>query len=194
MARPPRFRGGLRWLAVSRILSTRRSGLCGHFSKRLIPGVSLSALTSSIRTGCPFPCSVLHHLGFIVPPSLLTGRWALTPPFHPYRPGVPTGGMFSVTLSVEADLRPLLPRILRGRLPCGVRTFLPPASRQTSDRPPVVKTSLQRNDFASPGTNFRQNHLPENPDRNRLSENRGRRASSSAPRMAAARCAGLSRE
>ena len=30
-------------------------------------------------------CSVLHRMGFFVPPSLRRGRWALTPPFHPYR-------------------------------------------------------------------------------------------------------------
>ena len=31
-------------------------------------------------------CSVLHRMGFFVPPDLRPGRWALTPPFHPYPP------------------------------------------------------------------------------------------------------------
>src|SRR5690606_26946850 len=30
------------------------------------------------------PCCVLHRMGFFVPRRLLAGRWALTPPFHPY--------------------------------------------------------------------------------------------------------------
>jgi hypothetical protein len=74
----------------------------------------------------------LHHAGFAVPPMLPSGRWALTPPFHPYqsrllsaarlrellsgRPKVflrmatekqCTGGLFSVALSV-ADSPPRL--------------------------------------------------------------------------------------
>jgi len=35
-----------------------------------------------------------------------------------------TGGVFSVTLSVNLDLRLGCPRVLRGMLPYGVRTFL----------------------------------------------------------------------
>ena len=30
------------------------------------------------------PCFVLHHMGFVLPRRLPDGRWALTPPFHPY--------------------------------------------------------------------------------------------------------------
>ncbi len=30
------------------------------------------------------PCFVLHRMGFFVPRRLRAGRWALTPPFHPY--------------------------------------------------------------------------------------------------------------
>ena len=60
---------------------------------------------------------VLHHAGFAMPASLLTPRWALTPPFHPYlranHEDVPkvflraitgcrtAGGIFSVALSVN---------------------------------------------------------------------------------------------
>jgi hypothetical protein len=63
---------------------------------------------------------VLHHAGFALPASLLTPRWALTPPFHPYLRRVPfedvpkvflraitgirsAGGMFSVALSVNSS-------------------------------------------------------------------------------------------
>jgi len=47
-----------------------------------------------------------------------------------------TGGVFSVTLSVNPDLGRGCPRILRGMLPYGVRTFLQRISRFTSDHLP----------------------------------------------------------
>ncbi len=43
----------------------------------------------------------LHPMGFSVPPRSRSARWALTPPFHPYRRLAPVGGMFSVALSVS---------------------------------------------------------------------------------------------
>src|SRR5690349_20532640 len=46
-----------------------------------------------------------------------------------------TGGVFSVTLSVNARLRERRPRILRGMLPYGVRTFL---QRTASDSPAII--------------------------------------------------------
>lgn len=54
-----------------------------------------------------------------------------------------TGGVFSVTLSVTAILRPRCPRVLRGMPPYGVRTFLWPALRLTSDRLPSVSNLPQ---------------------------------------------------
>ncbi len=51
------------------------------------------------------------------------------------------GGLFSVTLSIDRDLRPGPPRFFRGMLPCGVRTFLPGRSR--SDRLPTGKIKLK---------------------------------------------------
>jgi len=39
------------------------------------------------------------------------------------------GGLFSVTLSIDRRLRSGPPRLFRGMLPCGVRTFLPGRSR-----------------------------------------------------------------
>ena len=91
---------------------------------RLLPG--------SQRAGGPTPCFVLHRMGFFVPRSLRAGRWALTPPFHPY-PRLREGGLFSVTLSVARDFRRGRPHVLCGMLPCGVRTFLSPGSRWDSD-------------------------------------------------------------
>ena len=60
------------------------------------------------RAGRPFPCYVLHRMGFIVPPSLRSERWALTPPFHPCPSSISNLAIrdfkravcFSVTLSV----------------------------------------------------------------------------------------------
>src|SRR5579872_6723394 len=42
--------------------------------------------------GCPAcrPYLVLLPVGFAVPLALPLARWALTPPFHPYRAGEPT--------------------------------------------------------------------------------------------------------
>ena len=45
------------------------------------------------------PYSVLLQAGFTVPPPLPSTRWALTPPFHPYRPRK-AGGLLSVALSL----------------------------------------------------------------------------------------------
>ncbi len=45
------------------------------------------------------PYSVLLQAGFTVPSPLPSTRWALTPPFHPYRPRK-AGGLLSVALSL----------------------------------------------------------------------------------------------
>src|SRR4029434_2499745 len=83
------------------------------------------------------PCSALHRMGFFVPRRLLDGRWALTPPFHPYRVTLRRpGGMFSVTLSVPCGFHRPVPRILRGMLPGGVRTFLCTENHAAIIRPP----------------------------------------------------------
>ena len=44
------------------------------------PEVSLATGQATRRL-----CLALHRMGFIVPRRLPRGRWALTPPFHPYR-------------------------------------------------------------------------------------------------------------
>jgi len=91
-------------------------------------------------------------MGFSKPPRLRLERWALTPPFHPYRHSQVepefTGGIFSVALSIgtpygvtlrvypaAADLHPS--NWLRGIAPSGVRTFLSHRlKRDGSDSPP----------------------------------------------------------
>ena len=72
----PAFRG-------STIISLPAEAGLRRIGVRLIPGDSTG--------GRPFPCSVLHHAGFTVPPSLPPARWALTPPFHPYPPSPEQG-------------------------------------------------------------------------------------------------------
>ena len=52
--------------------------------------------------------------------------------------------MFSVTLSVNVRFRECCPRILRGMLPYGVRTFLQQALRLTSDHLPSTRSLTQR--------------------------------------------------
>src|SRR2546421_9120461 len=54
-----------------------------------------------------------------------------------------TGGVFSVTLSVNARFRECCPRILRGMLPYGVRTFLQQILRLTSDHLPSADRLAQ---------------------------------------------------
>jgi hypothetical protein len=51
--------------------------------------------------------------------------------------------MFSVTLSVNARFRECCPRILRGMLPYGVRTFLQQTLRLTSDHLPSERSISQ---------------------------------------------------
>ena len=58
---------------------------------------------------------------------LLGSRWALTPPFRPYRRTLQRGGgMFSVALSVAWKLWPPGPLPLASTLPYVARTFLSP--------------------------------------------------------------------
>src|SRR6266404_7687043 len=54
-----------------------------------------------------------------------------------------TGGVFSVTLSVTAVFQLRRPRVLRGILPYGVRTFLQQALRLTSDHLPSAGNLAQ---------------------------------------------------
>src|SRR5436190_22793803 len=67
------------------------------------------------------PRAVSSYLAFSTFPALCCQR---------------TGGVFSVTLSVNARLGERRPRVLRGMLPYGVRTFLQRTLRFTSDHLP----------------------------------------------------------
>ena len=83
--------------------ATHAAGLDGHLSRRR----GSRAGGGSLRNGDQYPegsplarrsgrrpdpsCSVLHRMGFFVPPRLRSGRWALTPPFHPYPPACARG-------------------------------------------------------------------------------------------------------
>src|SRR5947207_15817947 len=67
------------------------------------------------------PRAVSSYLAFSTLPALRCQR---------------TGGVFSVTLSVNLDLRLGCPRVLRGMLPYGVRTFLCRAVKHVSDHLP----------------------------------------------------------
>jgi len=74
---------------------------------------------------------VLLREGFALPPRSLSGRWALTPPFHPYPP---TDGryVFCGTF-LSAAFGPRHPVFRQDSLSCGVRTFLSP--HEESGRP-----------------------------------------------------------
>jgi len=84
------------------------------------------------RAAPSVPYLALHRTGFSVPPSLRQERWALTPPFHPYRLMQARDWRFVFCGTIRRDVsRHRLPYIspgnpeLRGILPYGVRTFLP---------------------------------------------------------------------
>jgi hypothetical protein len=73
---------------ISRILFPAKRG-DDHFSSRFANEARSRERDATITRGSwsggrPFPCSVLHHAGFTMPPQLPSERWALTPPFQPY--------------------------------------------------------------------------------------------------------------
>lgn len=102
--------------------SRSRNGQCDYY-----PG---SAPPKRGRPDAGFPALSCTAEGFSCPVCYQRGRWALTPPFHPYRKGheVPPGGLFSATLSVVPRFREKRPWVLHGPLSGGVRTFLPQAN------------------------------------------------------------------
>src|SRR5438105_11514691 len=96
------------------------------------------------RTGCPpsvlsctawgFSCLANYSASGELLPRLFTLACA---PFQR------TGGVFSVTLSVNVRFRERCPRFLRGMLPFGVRTFLQRILRFTSDHLPSAENLSQ---------------------------------------------------
>ena len=112
---------------------------------RLAPGAPLSRSATITRELPRFRAAAGRQL-----PVLSCTPWGLSCP-GTYAPGgglLPRrftltvgpfgfgGGLFSVTLSIAPGLGPTPPRILRGMVPGGVRTFLYPDSRRDSERLP----------------------------------------------------------
>ena len=89
---------------VSRILLFGQWPNSGHSSGTTVTGgLTCSQPGSCNETGPSLlPYLALLPVGFTLPPTSPPGRWALTPPFHPYGPRAKRGvrGVFSVALSL----------------------------------------------------------------------------------------------
>jgi len=111
-------------------------------SSSLPEGRGATLKAKRVRAGPALPSYLaLLHAGFSVPRVLPLGRWALTPPFHPYQCARPkwrvhgfsvnlpqrrfhsTGGLFSVALSVAAH--PNRPWACSARHPLALPGALP---------------------------------------------------------------------
>jgi hypothetical protein len=139
-------------MAISRILSCRRSDRDDHLS---LPDFSESPTNFQFAVMRRYPrifigpaalplfCLAPHgvfrasriasravssYLAFSPLPALCCQR---------------TGGVFSVTLSVNVPFRERCPRVLRGMPPYGVRTFLQRTLRFTSDHLPSATNLSQ---------------------------------------------------
>lgn len=152
--------------AVSRILSSRSAcadGLNGHLScplfaeRTALAGCDQypegSVAFARDRAGDPcLPVLSCTTWGFSCPRACARGG-GLLPRLFTLAAGLRrVGGMFSVTLSVEAGFRRLLPRVLRGMLPFGVRTFLSPVPFSTGERPFAIRREfIRRQDLRKQG-------------------------------------------
>src|SRR4029453_7545685 len=104
------------------------------------------------RAGCPSFFFFCPPWGFSCLANSSASGELLPSPFHPcLRFSQRTGGVFSVTLSVNPDFGRDCPRILRGMLPYGVRTFLQQALRLTSDHLPSTENLAQEDIIWKPG-------------------------------------------
>ena len=65
--------------------SAAHSFLCRRILAEPAAALGVVRLTRDRWAGRPVPYLVLHRIGFVVPPTLPVERWALTPPFQPYR-------------------------------------------------------------------------------------------------------------
>ena len=81
----------------------------------------------------------LLPMGFALPSTLPWLRWALTPPFHPYRPRPPRGVPGAAVSSLWHSPRRFRHRALPGIALCGARTFLPPP--ELAPREPAIAWS-----------------------------------------------------
>ena len=91
------------------------------------------------------PYLALLQVGFAVPPALPRARWALTPPFHPYRnskiPAVCFLLHFPSPTPHEVGAWPLTSTVLYG-----ARTFLP---RKIALSPAVIRPARDRESRSS---------------------------------------------
>ena len=113
-------------LPISRVLSGRDRcrGPDDHFSRpRRCRRGSCARFAGRTVRAAPSRILGLLLVGFAVPGSSRSPRWALTPPFRPYLPGrTRAGGLFSVALSLSRRDAGRLD--LPATMPCGARTFL----------------------------------------------------------------------
>jgi len=77
-----------------------------------------------VGTGSRHPLLCLAPRGVFRAPELAPRAVGFYPAFSPLPDAETPGGLFSVTLSVTSSLGRKRPRILRGTMPGGVRTFL----------------------------------------------------------------------
>ena len=112
----------------------------GHFSRTTVAGGLKRPTRGFKRRGQRLSAySGLLQAGFTMPPASLRERWALTPPFHPYRTAsrqagqteclphtndLQQGGLFSVALSLNGSMFRPIRWALPMALSCGGRTFL----------------------------------------------------------------------
>ena len=122
------WRGSLRASGVSRRACDRYPRRAPEFPPRpgRRPGVSVWPCTA-----WGLSCPGSHPPGGGLLPRLFTLTATPVRARH--------GGLFSVTLSIDRDFRPGPPRLFRGMLPCGVRTFL--SRRSGSDHLPAPNLS-----------------------------------------------------
>jgi len=141
-------------MAVSRILSG--AGLASRawtaICLRPAPCGVGGVLTDCDQYPEGFAACAASRAGGPLPPVLSCTTWGFSCPLAYARGGgllprlftladrlAPGGGLFSVTLSVGWGFRSNLPRVLRGMLPCGVRTFLsPPSLAIPGERPSAI--------------------------------------------------------
>ncbi len=124
-------------------LSRRSRGAPRFRGMRLLPG-SCPAFARPARRRLPvMSCTTW---GFSCPGTCAPGGGLLPRLFTltPLGLAAKQGGLFSVTLSVAPDFRPTPPRILRGMLPGGVRTFLSAGRGPHSDRLPSGAKVVRR--------------------------------------------------
>ncbi len=107
----------------------------GHLSGPAVARRLLRSTRGIWERAAHTPCLILHRMGFTVPPVLPSGRWALTPPFHPWPSVYRQAGLFSVALSC-ASPRPGVTRHPALRCP-----DFPPRKRDAG-RPSILHAQV----------------------------------------------------